>query len=480
MSDYRKRLHDNSRYYPKFSQKSTPQKTEPQDRSLPTKYSELLTSTFSKVFGNVDVHPDSNINKADFTTELQKSGIYSTTSYDIITMFKDEKFNTQQPSPDDHDNDHDDYSDDEDENKNPKIIDVHKIASAISVSDPTIISDLIVENQDFFLRHIGPNHRATLEEFNNNYRELKELKNQNPDDFDTQIDFSSLEPQQINNSWKIVYNEVMKQGIPACVHPYFEGIILYMDKLKEVYEDIKNLNHGLNFFEFVEFILLHELFHILVTRRAHENDLLNEFDDYMENGRADYGDTNTSSETFRINRLKSPVRIDCLRPPMNIVTLTQECSCHHIHLKEGYYFPLEEALANLFAYKHHPKEDKTIQGFRSITDNQSVGYCDWHKFFSKPIYHAAHVELGWMLKGKPFRDGVNVIHDLIIQNNPDRVDISEINTKLHQQQTHIFNNPRRTLETIQKETPVHIIVDSGTIINTTAEINKIITFIKSK
>ena len=433
----------------------------------------------------------------NYTKDLEDQGIFSTSSFDFLEMLNNNKnnnnYNFDGEQYDENFNrptgvEHQEYQKRQEENNESTerfTKHIHETTNALpTLTDPTIYADFITALPDFIKNQIPPHQRnqilPKIDEFIEMYKRMENQQITPP----TLADLSQ------------VWNEIdyaIINSIPAFVLDSFEGIIINIDSTQQEYHKLKNhyKDWSLVFMEYLEFILLHELFHIVVTQRAIENDLLGEYVNYVARGRANYHHLAESSHPNLINfkttdytdANKKNTKFITNRIDLSEVELTSSIrECERIY-DEGYYYPLEEALANHFAYTHHSRYSKNNPwSFLLVTEDQGVGYQDWHTFHQNgdAVIHAVYVELGWMIKGKSFQNGVNIIHDLIINSYPLHPNIAHIIRNHHSKQKSLFKNTRTQLKTIQKQTPVHLIIDgTPNYFATTADINRIKTHIQS-
>ena len=467
-------------------------------RRSPTQlYFERLNNVFKKIkqeFETEDGAPPNSIQ--NYPNELEEQGIFTTSTSELLEIFDSEK---NQSHNDNEINTHEQnrFYDKRHYEESLKIQDnieqvdvkkthVHEIANALSITDPTIYSELLMELPNLIKRNI-PNHQRNqiipkIEKFIEMYKRMEEQG-------------WDLNLEDITDLWNDI-DQAIISAIPAFVHDSLEGIIININSAEEQYEILKQENPflSLKFIEYLEYLLLHELFHVVVTRRALENDLLNEYIQYVKWGRASYPhlaevgyptlENFSTSDYIDANNKNTVVLNNAI---VDKVELTESIkACVGVY-KPGYYFPLEEALANHFAYIQHSRylSDKNNPfPFLILTDSQGVGYQDWHTFHSlgEESIHAAYVELGWMIKGKQIENGVNIAHDLIINSSASLPPpLQLIIGNYHSKQKSIFKNTRTLLKTIQKETPVHLIIDDQVdYFATQADINKIKTYLKRR
>tara|TARA_B100000902_G_scaffold317670_1_gene309368 strand:- start:1276 stop:2673 length:1398 start_codon:yes stop_codon:yes gene_type:complete len=460
MDSDRKRLYRNESYIPPII--NNKRKTPKTNKTPIDVYFERIKKVFDSSTPN-----ETFIHKEELIKKLQDEKIYTGKSvFDFLDGLKHEKDPNLQNSNYDLNQDRQRKHDierelrqefemykQEENTSQKKGIEIHQLGRAISLVEPEPflnMIDLLPPTQE----------SIKLKSFLTNTENLSEA------------DFS-----ESKRLWETVGRTAL-ETIPAFYHPLFEGIVLNITLIKKEYDDIKydynnslkSSSFPLSLFDYIEYILLHELFHIIVRKRAEEHFSFEKYVNYVCDGVVDYDGLTTDQYKYYSNLLICKVLSDLK------LRLTSDLGANNPPpslplTKSGYYYPLEEALANLFAYKNHSMENKNTVPFEWITNNlpQGVGYDDWMKFMPKDIDHAVEVELGWMIKGKTFEDGVNAVHDSVIHGNHSK--IRELMKTKHSRTASIFKSARTTIQTIQKNTPIHLIIDD--VLHEPININKL-------
>ena len=459
MDSNRHRLFRNEKYFPSITNNKKKKKnldrtqidfSEDKKKQIETPLEDYF-ERLKKTLDSMDDVLTRDNNHNELVKKLQEEEIYSGKSVnDFIDLVKNEKRNQNQNQWFFNElNTHEmreefDKKKDEQENIGRSI---HELGKSIPLNTPTPI---------FHLMDVHP----SIKDKSKKIRDL--------------IEKDDLEPQEqeyVEENWREFGKDCFENI--AWFHPFFEGIVLNVTKIEEEYNSIRGSwrekltpqfnQFPLSLLEYVEYILLHELFHYVVWKRCLEHLSMRDYEEYWAKIQDTFDYPDFGPETTKQYKNHSDRHICQVLPYLQLeltCDLSHNSPPFEYEIPPGYYYPLEEALANLFAYEHHSMVNKTTKPFEWISTRypQGVGYDDWMKFIRPEISHAVHVELGWMIKGRTFDQGVNAVHDSIIHErlNPD---IRELIREKHNHHASIFKNARTKISTIMKNTPLHLIIE---------------------